>query len=184
MIVKRLHETDAEAVSAFMRGDIQPASIEGSSWVCQARQRPHYWGKETLERMSEADKSGKKTMIWVALEDKPIGLCWIGNQTEDRFLGMFLVDVNASKERQWEIADTIALRSLSDMLADDYGKRNVYGWFPKYGWAADYATRCGFTSTQSGKQMAPNPNPLLHWTIDMRQLQKNIEELDGKRDSR
>lgn len=190
--VKRLHELmggfviNVQAVSLALRDEIQPASVtEGSSWVCQRLQRPHFWGTKAIENLAETDKDGVMGMAWVGfVRNRPAGFCWVCNEDEDRMLGMFLVNTSYSQKEQWEIADAIALKSITEMLADDCpAKRNFYGWFPEKGWAADYARRCGFKSERPGKYMGtvPDPNPLLLWTIGMEQLKRNIEEKRGNR---
>lgn len=185
MSIKRLHELTKEqvdAVSVFMRGDIQPADItQGSTWVCLKLQRGHFWNKDTLKRMAENDKLGDKTLVHIALvEGRPVGLCWLINEGKDALLGMYLVDASYSQEEQWKIADEIAVRSITTVLADNrWGKGNFHGWFPEHGWAADYARRCGFRCEPSGTSLTPDPNPMLHWTLGMEELLSNIEKANG-----
>jgi len=179
--IKRLSEfkvAQVKAVSDALKNAIHTLA---STWVCQALQQPQFWGAETLKSMAERDALGIESWTWVALVGtKPAGLCFVHQEGEDRRLALFLVDTRYTQAEQWEIADAIALRGIADVLADKCpAKRNMIGWFPEKGWAADYARRCGFKSERVGTYMGviPETNPILLWTTDMRQLQANIEAM-------
>ena len=178
MIVKRLHElSDLEAVSLFLGAEVQPETpSETSQWVCAKARDERRWDVDTVRHMAERDRTGNLG-IWVALTEKPVAFCYVMYQDDgDRYLFLFLVSSDYPLEKQYEIADAIAFRSVSDMLADDHpAKRNFYGWFPADSWSGRYAKRCGFTSELVGKLTTPDPNPLLLWTIDMRKLLENVK---------
>jgi len=176
----RLHElSDLEAVSLFLRGEIQPASIsEGSDWVCRARQRPHFWGLEGVRSIAESDK-GERTMCWVGFDEKePVGLCLTGVDKEGVEILLYLVKTSVTKAEQFAIADEIALVALAAFPPTEM----IGGFWPEHGWAADYARRCGFNSTKCGKDtgIIPEPNPILRWEIPLEDLKKNIEGFRGR----
>lgn len=171
-MIKRLSELtkpQIEALSVLLRGEIKPADIsEGSTWVCQRLQRAHFWDVEMLERMAERDK--EVPQAWVALDGKaPVGVCMVPGVGVERILVCFLV---ADRPDSWEIADAIALPALKDLMTD--GCTELTGWFPREGWAAEYAKRCGFRSSQPGTTIIPDPNPLLLWEIGVKELEENI----------
>jgi len=186
--IVRLHtllETAKANVGAALRSEIFD---QKSDWVCQRLQKAGFWNDATIQRIAEADATTKefKHRAWVALIGSwPVGFCLINVMGEDRQLALYVVATNFTQVQQWEIADAIALQGLKDVLADDCpAKRNFWGYFPKTGWAARYATRCGFTAKEMGKYMGdlPDPNPILLWTIGMQELLANIEGLSlGKR---
>jgi hypothetical protein len=170
-MIKRLHElTKAErgAVSLLLRGEIKPASIDaGCTWVC-LKQQPHFWSAEMVERVAERDK--ETAVAWVAFDGKaPIGVCFVVGVGEIRPLTCFLV---ADRADRWEIADATALVALKDLAAD--GCLQLWSWFMAKGFAAEYAERCGFRSSQPGTTVIPDPNPLLLWEIGVKELEQNI----------
>jgi len=173
-MIKRLHElskAELEAVSLFLRGEIQPASItEGSDWVCQKLQRSHFWGIKGVTNMAELDKLGISSCV-VGFDGAPVGLCHVGLGEPAQIL-LFLV-----AGEQFDIADEIALASL-----DTFDAEVLESFFPEKGFAADYARRCGFKSERLGKSTSiiPDPNPMLLWTIRVDELRKNIEGNRGR----
>jgi len=179
--VVRLHtllETAKANVGAALRSEIFD---EKSDWVCQRLQKAGFWNDATIQRIAEADATTKefKHRAWVALIGSwPVGFCLINVMGEDRQLALYVVATNFTQAQQWEIADAIALQSIKEMLADDCpAKRNFWGYFPKTGWAAKYAMRCGFTAKEMGKPMIPDPNPILLWTVGIGELLANIQGL-------
>ena len=183
--VVRLHtllENVKINVGAALRSEIFNAK---SDWVCQKLQKAGFWDDATIQRIAEADASKEiRTQAWVAsVGSWPVGFCLVNVMGEDRQLALYLVATNFTQLEQWEIADAIALQSIKEMLADDCpAKRNFWGYFPKEGWAARYATRCGLRWEEIGKLMIPDPNPILLWTIGMEELLKNIEALQKVKD--
>lgn len=179
-MIKRLHElSKAEllALSVFMRGEIKPTDIsEGSDWVCQQLQRGHFWSKEQVELKVAADAAKEPTSgasylrAWVALDGDPVGFCGVMVEPSALLIVTFLID--AGKE-EYQIADALALESLAN-LPD---REEIYSFFNKEGFAAEYAKRCGFQSRELGKSMIPNPNPLLYWWMHPKKLVENIKAL-------
>ena len=173
MIIKRLHElskAELEAVSGFLRGEIQPASItEGSDWVCQKLQRSHFWGIKGVTNMAELDKMGNSTCV-VGFDGVPIALCRVGLGEPAQIL-LFIVTGG------FEVAYEIALASL-----DTFDAEVLESLFPEKGWAGDFARRCGFKSERLGNptSIIPDPNPMLLWTIRVDELRKNIEGNRGR----
>lgn len=170
--IKRLHELskkELKAVRALLRREIDPAdTTKGSSWVCQKLQQAHFWGIKMLERVAERDK--ETAVAWAAFDSKvSIGACIVLGCGEIRLFTCFLTTDHPDS---WEIADAIALPALKDLAAD--GCVTLTGWFPKLGWAAEYARRCGFKSEEGGTTIIPDPNPLLCWTIGVKELEENI----------
>lgn len=180
MEIRRLFElgpSQLEAVSLFLGNEVQPETpSDTSQWVCGKARQARLWDVDMVQRMAEKDKEDRGT--WIALiGEKVVAFCSVIYQDDgDRYLFLFLVSSDYTLEEQYEIADTIAFRSVSDMLADDHpAKGNFYGWFPAGSWSGRYAERCGFASELVGKLMATNPNPILRWTIDMRKLLEQVK---------
>ena len=182
-MIKRLSELskkELKDLGTFMRGEIQPASIsEGSDWVCLRRQRPYFWKDKEIARIAKFEGPASKFQAWTIFEGGPIGICIVTIMTaETERLSTFLVGATGRLEKeQFVIADELALRALSELPE----RKEIYGDFPALGFSARYATRCGFESELQGKLMAPDPNPILHWTIDPAVLKKNIEVLHDHR---
>ena len=175
-MIKRLHElskAELTALGVFMRGEIQPASItEGNDWVCKWFQQGR-WSDKQIEHRVELDKEDKTYRVWVAFDGAPIGLCSVAAEADALLITTFLVETAGKTEaEQFVVADALALRSLEGLA-----KREViYGWFPKEGFAARYAERCGFESKLMGKPMKPDPNPILYWWMNPTKLRENIEK--------
>lgn len=180
--VLRLHELsekELEALGTLMRGEIQPASItEGSTWVCQRAQRPHFWQDKEIARVAGFEGPDSKFQAWVIFEGKaPVGLCMIVVEPEALLLTNFLVETSRAEKEQFAVADTLALRSLSELPE----RKEIYGWFPSQGFAARYAKRCGFKSVVPGKPMVVEADPIMCWWTDPAVLKKNIEVLRDHR---
>jgi hypothetical protein len=125
--------------------------------------------------MAELDKGGKSTTR-VALDDKePVGAT-SGHHHEDSLeLYLFLMSSAYSLADQWIIADAIAIAGMDGDLAPECTK--ITGWFPELGQAADYARRVGMKGEVIGKPMVIDPNPLLFWSMDIKEMRANIEAL-------
>lgn len=170
----RLSELDDHqlvAVSALLRREIIG---QASDWVCQARQRPHFWGEDTVKDIAAQDSDAHKTITTVALVDHlPVGLCFVMVETDPVQLLLFIVSTAYSEKEQFAIADAIALAGCAALPQ----RAQICGWFPAHGFAADYATRCGFTSQHVGTDMAviPDANPILLWAMPIADMVRNIE---------
>jgi len=172
-MIKRLHElTKAEltALGVFMRGEIKPASIsEGSDWVCQQLQRPHFWSEEQITYMVKRDKealtdSGASYLrVWV----DPLGLCAVMVEPEKLFITTFLIDA----KEPFAVADALALEALAGLPEREV----IYSYFNKEGFAAEFATRCGFECRELGTSLIVDKNPLLYWWMHPKKLVENIK---------
>lgn len=176
MTIKRLHELskkELKDLGTFMRGEIQPASIGGSDWVCQQLQRPHFWSAEQIAYMVRHDKAtptnpgASHLRIWVSLN--PFGLCAVMVEPTKLFIATFLIDA----KEPFEIADALALEALAN-LPD---REEIYSLFNKEGFAARFAIRCGFKCRPLGKSMIPDPNPILYWWMHPKKLAENIKAM-------
>jgi len=148
-----------------------------SEWVCQAAQRDGWYSDTRLRAIRDGIGSGAVS-IWVGLVDgAPKGVCWISNGNPDRLIFMFLVDSTLSAADALELADQIAIRGLTDVLADPYpGKRNLISHFPVGTPAATYATLCGFRH----HIVVTTPDLTVdEWEIGIQELLDNITARRG-----
>lgn len=182
-MIKRLHELskkELKALGTFMRGEIKPADMaKGSNWVCQQLQRPHFWSEKQVAHMVKRDRETLTTSgasylrVWVALESSPVGLCGVMVEPLKLFISTFLIDDDYVEAEQFQIADALAKVSLAG-LPD---REEIYSLFNKKGFAARFATRCGFECRELGKSIIPDPNPLLYWWMNPEKLAENIKKL-------
>lgn len=158
------------ALGLLIRQEVYTAK---SDWVCQAAQKPGWYSDTRLRAIRDGIGSGAIS-IWVGLIDNvPKGICWINNGDPDRLIFMFLVDSTLSPADALELADQIAIRVLTDVLADPYpGKRNLVSHFPNGTPAAAYATLCGFRR----RTIVTTPTLSVdQWEIGIQELLDNIQ---------
>lgn len=174
--LKTLYVHELEELGRLMSDEVafDDTSV-GSSWVCWWQVQARFWTKERLFDMSDLDALGDTYRAWVAFVDgKLVAICSIAIEPEAILLTTFLVDTRAYiEEEQFAIADEFALTVLADIPQRD----EIYGYFPFEGFAARYATRCGFAATIPGKPDALNPSPLRRWTHNPRKLEETIRSL-------
>lgn len=182
VIVKRLHELKPKDVRGLGR-ILKQVQDSASSWACVQFHMRRFWSVDALRDRFEMDADPSSgLMCWVGIVDKePVGLCHVAQEQEDYLLAAFLLDLTLTEAEQWEIADAIALCGLDDVLALDHPNRNFYSHFNRRGWAADYATRCGFRSQEIGTYLGPDPDPnlILRYEIGVQELRDNIAELQS-----
>lgn len=169
--VLRLHEltkAQIKKVAAFLKHAIH---TEKSGWVCQQALRPGSWGDAYLARLQECAVSplpALNTDRWIGLVDgRPVGVCCFSRGRPDRTITLFLIDPGFSPTEQLEIADTIALRSINDVLADEWGKRNFVSYFPDNSPAAVYAKLCKVRVVETGPIACK-------WEIGIEEVHDNI----------
>lgn len=178
--VKRLHKLSGAgllALGAFMRKEVKPESTsEGSDWLCKWQQQGR-WSQKQIDHRAELDKVDTIYRVWIAFEGKnPVGLCSVVVEPDALLISAYLIETaGRTEDEQFAIADKLALVALADLPK----RKEVHGYFPKEGFAARYATRCGFNSVVPGKPMVIAANPLMRWDMSPTTLEENIKWLQS-----
>lgn len=167
--VKRLHELTRGQIKGFAAFLKEAIHTQKTEWVCQACLQPDSWGDNYLDRIQQQATSSLASLHtdrWIGLIDGEFaGVSCVSRGIPDRTITLFAV--NESLPNQLEVADTIALFALSDILSDKFGQRNIVCYCPNGSPAAAYAKLCGFKEVERG--------PLLSkWEMGVKELYESI----------
>jgi len=165
--LQQLSKKQVGELAAFLNKSIH---TDKSGWVCQGALLPDSYGVAYLTLLQEQAQASALPSLnvdrWIGVADgKLAGICSCSRGIPDRTITLFLVD--ESLPNRLDIADAIALRSIEDMLADKWGKRNFLSYFPDNSPAAAYAKLCGFRKTLEGPVASG-------WEIGVKELRDNI----------